>query len=261
MPPSKSLSVDDFLSILKDDRVRKEFYELYEPLIKLTIDETVKVFRKDMQDAIDSLNASVTVLRTEVTTRDESVNKLKGENVSLTAEVNKLKKQVDDLEQYGRRDNLIISGLPLSYAEAATSHDNDNLRETTEATIDKVISLCREKLDCDIHQDDISVAHRLPATGTQRSVIVKFTKRLVRDRIYRARTKLKDYNKRCPKDSRIFINEDLSPMSRGLFSAAWRKQGSHGIESVWTVNCHVMMRQNGNVLKLLSLAQLNSLCL
>lgn len=258
----KKISADDFVNILKDDRVRKELYDIYEPMIKLTITEIFKNFQKEMSDKVDSLNATIQVMRTEIASRNDTVAKLTAQNASLVVEVDNLKKNVDELEQYSRRDNLIISGIPASFAETVSTatQASGNYHESSASCIDKVVSFFQDKLNIDIQSTDISTAHRLPAGNNgQPPLVVKFVRRIKRDTVYQARTKLKDHNKNCPRDLRIFINEDLSPIHRNIFSAAWRKQGSNGIESVWSSNCHVMVRHKGRVRKISSLAELNSL--
>jgi hypothetical protein len=258
----KKISADDFLTVLRDDRVRKELYEIYEPMIKLTVTEIFKNFQKEMCDKVDSLNTTVQVIRTEIASRNDAVAKLTAQNASLVVEVDKLKMSVDELEQYSRRDNLIITGIPSSFAEAASTapQATGSYHESSASCIDKVVSFFQNKLNIDVQSADISTAHRLPAgTNGQLPLVVKFVRRIKRDTVYQARTKLKDHNKNCARDSRIFINEDLSPINRNIFSAAWRKQGSHGIESVWSSNCRVMARHNGRARRISSLAELNSL--
>lgn len=212
-----------------------------------------------MSDQMKTLNATIAAMRTDILSRDESINKLKLENASLISETNALKKALDDIEQYQRRDNLVISGLPGSFADATGATD-DGLHESFDSCIKKVIAFCKDKLGCDISSGDISTAHKLPSTGSQRPMIVRFSTRHVRDRVYQSRTKLKDQNRNSPANSRIYINEDLAPLTRKLFAAARRKQGSHGIESVWTMNCHVHIRRNGRINKLATITQLDSLC-
>ena len=81
--PLSNLFVDNFLKMIKYDRIRKEFNDLYEPLIKFIIDETEKVLWKDMQDEIDNRSASVTVLHYEISVQDDAVNKSKLKIMSL----------------------------------------------------------------------------------------------------------------------------------------------------------------------------------
>ena len=261
MPKSQStasvaqgLSIDDFLTIIRDDRVKKEFNDIYEPAIKLTIDEKFAA----LTNTIDGLRATIDFLRNDIKTRDDQIAKLKSDNVDLSQKISDLKQKNDALEQYTRRDNLIISGIPCSFAEIAGAAGNVHTAESCNETADKIIELCRDKLNVEISKSDISIAHRLPSTGTSKPILVKFTRKSIRDDIYRSRTRLKDFNKSMPKGNGIYINEDLAPSVRAIFSEAYKSWGRNGIESVWTSNCRVLVKKNGTVHRISCMADLRS---
>jgi len=77
----------------------------------------------------------------------QEVENLKKDNVALTTKVNNLEDQLTaanqklaELELYNRRDNLIISGLPMqNAAEAVTTATPENRRRNAEH------SSCTEK--------------------------------------------------------------------------------------------------------------------
>ena len=106
------------------------------------------------------------------------------ENVSLKAELLKstnelklLKKSLNDLEQYTRRDCLEIRGIPLP----STSTDVDQT--------DNVVLKIGKKIGVPMQKSDISISHRIPSRKQFNdegypippAIIVKFVKRQPRE--------------------------------------------------------------------------------
>ena len=69
-----------------------------------------------------------------------------------------------------------------------------------------VIKTMKDNLNIDVHPMEISTSHRIGTPGTEkRPVIVKLTRISTRNKIFKAKKDLKD------KDTKIYINEDLTP--------------------------------------------------
>ena len=111
-----------------------------------------------IQEKFDCFNA-ITSLCDELKVRDEIINKFQSENIKLKQDMTKLKKSNDALEQFTRKDNLFLTGISVSYAERAQC--NKNYRKSSADTIDKVVKLCTEHMNCNITASDISATHRL----------------------------------------------------------------------------------------------------
>ena len=86
------------------------------------------------------------------------------------------------------------------------------------------------QLGCTLSKNDISVAHWLSA-DEHAQIIMRFARRITCDFVYEACFKLKTFNAMRSKTERVFINEDLPPMIRLLFNAAWKARGANGIEA------------------------------
>ena len=90
-----------------------------------------------------------------------------------------------ELEQYSRKKTLKIEGIP-------ETNDED--------TFDTVLDVCNTlKLDPPMELNDIDNCHRVgksPVDGRPRAIIVKLSSYRARRRLYDARTKLSDHNKR-----------------------------------------------------------------
>jgi len=120
--------------------------------------------------------------------------------------------KVDEFEQYGRRQNLEIVVVP----------EKEN--EDTNEIIQNVAKL----LDVDILPCHISTSHRLHKNANRSGkdpnspvpIIVRFTNRNIRNKIYANRRKARNANMNqfsVPGTKKIFINKNLMPTRKLLF--------------------------------------------
>ena len=150
---------------------------------------------------IDETLASISFLSEKYDNLIARVGSLEGQNNDLECENRLLRKEistlasnlkttriaVNELEQYSRRDCLEIKGIPESREKSTT----------------EIVITVGALMDIDVKPDDISISHRLltPKLATRfqpkpwqntptPSIIVKFTRRDVRDRFYSARKHL-----------------------------------------------------------------------
>lgn len=219
MPPKLS-TADDLIIALRDPRV---------------MDALAGIFEAKLQPLIES----VTQLKIDNELKSKQIAKLQGDLQSASA-------RIESLESYTRRDNLLITGLPMeSYAEATATNAES---EPSLATEQAVLKLFNEQLGVQISSADISIAHRLKkrhSTNT-RSVdtrppvtIVRFTTRKAREAVYNARRQLKGNS------TPIFINEDLSKSTAELFHQARQLVRAKVLHSTWTSSCMVYIRDTG----------------
>ena len=223
MPPTKLNFAEELVRALQDDNVIAAFSNIFEVKLKAVMTE-------------------ITALKSEVT-------QVKSENTELRRQLGSVQIRIEELEAYNRRDNLIISGLPLqSYTEAASTatpnENNAHIVENSTDTEKAALQLFTDCLHLPISSSDISVAHRLrtkpqSTAGTVQqqgkdspAVIVKFTNRKARDAVFRARLLLKDINE--DNRTKIYINEDLTKHVAELFRQARSMVRSKRAHSAWT---------------------------
>ena len=213
-------------------------------MIKALQDESVRaILGSIVEDRLESLVGKV--------------NELTNENLRQAAEINKLNRdlsvanlKLNQLETYTRRDNLIITGLPLVNAAEAVTIPTLNesqqtiIREHATSTENAVLNLLQSQLQLNISASDISVAHRLkrnPKISGPPSVIVRFSTRKARDAVHAARSKLRQ----CVDP--IFINEDLTMATADLFSQARKLVKNKQIFKAWTNNGDVYIKESDSV--------------
>ena len=105
--------------------------------------------------------------------KEKIISELQKNVNDMPATIESLKRCLDRLEQYSRRNCLLIHGLPKS--------KNEN---TDELAIDTI----KEKMGEEIEKDKIDRSHRLGApknSGKSRTIIIKFVRYNTRGRIFK----------------------------------------------------------------------------
>ena len=142
------------------------------------------------------------------------------------------KLNLDSLEQYTRKYNVEIHGIP--------EKRNENFKD--------VITSLASKLDVDIHSHDIDIVHRLnrnpPAT---KPIIVRFSSHSKKQEFYQAQVKLHeaDFSSILPGEGSarsIFINENLIARRKELLAKVSRLKKQKSYHRVWTIDGKIFLR-------------------
>jgi len=198
-------------------------------LLKLTaVEEEIKQTKTELGE----LKTQVDEDRKQQEETASSVAQLTSENRKLIQELNKVKKSVADLQQHTRKNNIIISGVPVSR--------NENIYDILEG----IAGL----LNIRYGRYDISVAHRLsprPESKNPPSIVVNFLSRSIKDYWLEARRRrwklsARELNPNFP-DTQVFLNEHLTQETQGLFNAA-RALRPKRFASVWTSDGRVIVK-------------------
>ena len=146
----------------------------------------------------------IQVLKDELAKSKAEVKKVKNENSLLVQAVNICVSKVDGMEQYGRRENIRIHGVP----ESSGNRDDGEM----------VVLEIAKKLNVNLESGDIQRAHRLGwhkktmRKPSPRPIIAKFISYKKRNEIMFAKTKLKELENY----THCFITEDLTPLRAKL---------------------------------------------
>ena len=187
-----------------------------------------KLFEKDKEN--DSLKETIKKLESEIENRKTEIEEQKAENSKLQTQIEKNAEiasgKINDLEQYGRRNNLKISGLP-------ESEGDETAEMTTETVINKLNGVIGS---LNLKREDIDIAHRLgpkrkrrwgQETAPPRRVIIKFNSRIKRDSILR--------NRKLFKGTDMFVNEDLTQINQNVLACV-RKKMPDEVKQSWSIN-------------------------
>jgi len=156
---------------------------------------------------------------------------------NLKLSINEIMTKQESLEQYGRRDNLELHGIP------------EQKNENTNFIVKKFAS----KLNLKLEDQHISTSHRLPAPLLKpaehqpRPIIVKFSNRDVRNQLYQKRSLIPQItNFELPGMEFLYITENLTKYRKELFVQAKRLKQIHKYQYLWTNQGQIYMRRNAN---------------
>lgn len=148
-------------------------------------------------------------LKTEI---DNQLQPLRDDIKRLNEDLKESKLQVDDLEQYGRRHSLRVSGIP------------EMDRENTDFLICEFL---QQELEIEIDPSEIDRSHRLgkKSKNVNRPIAVKFLNYRLKEHIYANRRYLRPG---------LYINESLTKGRSNLFYKARQLKKQQLITETWT---------------------------
>lgn len=149
--------------------------------------------------------------------------------------VNQLEKDVVDLQQYIRRNNIEIWGIP------------ENIQQNKlESTVIKIANA----IGVEIYDDDIEACHRLKGKNNNnnnpKKTIVRFTNRKICDQLHKQKGKLKEGNvkkelKNLNITNNVFINSNLCPYFRFLWGKCKKLLDEKLLNRFWIYNGYIFI--------------------
>ena len=168
----------------------------------------------DLSESIKFMSDKFDEFEKERQVQKQVIEELRGEVSSLNEKRNSITEQVDQQEQYSRRNRLLIHGI------AERNQEN---------TDDLALEIFREKLDIELTQRDLDRTHRIgkndKRSNRPRPVIVKFIRYNDRKKIFSKKKRLKN--------SGISITESLTKLRMSKLAKA---REEFGFSNVWTVD-------------------------
>ena len=184
-----------------------------------TKNEELEVRNVDLQKHLE-------VVKRESVTTDE-----------MKHEIAELKKQLNEIEQYLRVNNLEIVGLPNPLPDT---------NETEETVMIEALNSLRG-LDIVVKPEDIDISHPLPSKRKDKKPVhvVRFISRKTKFAVLTA--KKSEANRQFKfRNEDVFINEHLSKVNRGLFAMATERKRTLNYKFLWTKGGVVHMRKEEN---------------
>ena len=258
-----SVSAEQLAKIL-DEKLEEKLVPLNQTVMELrkALDEVIK-HSKFIDERYDELlrqiktcNEERKALLLENKVLKKTLHELEQKHTTLLQESN-------EKNQYDRRECLEIRGIP---------QPDDGRPESTDQIVKNVGNL----VDVDITDQDISVSHRLPQRQRRSNgkmsrrnvgpppIIVKFTRRNIKERLYGARRKLSDSTTSdlgYIEENKIYLAESLTEMNRELFRACFSVKKELQYKFIWTQNGRIFLRENkeSSVIHIRSKADLDQL--
>jgi archaellum component FlaC len=197
----------------------------------------VKTELEGVNSTVAQMQSTLSMLVQENEKRKEEYIELAKTNEDLKHEVGDLRVRVRDLEQYSRRNNVEIVGVPYSADE-----DVYDLLEQI-ATLINIRYQRRE----------ISTAHRLRVSKERPnpSIIVSFVCRdykhlwISAAREHRKSLICSSLDNTWPANP-IYVNDHLTPNNRAVLSRAKRLVRERKLFRVWTRDCRVYVRKTSD---------------
>lgn len=179
---------------------------------------------------VHDLTITLSGVSQEIKELKKKNEELEIERVALRSEVSALKTEVLDLQQYSRRKNLEISGVPES--------ENEDL----------------PKLLCALFESDqitekIRVAHRIPNSkkDKHKSIIVQFDTKANRNMYlssYKKTNKLASDLSKNFNQTPIYVNEHLAPALKHLLYLAKTFKRENNFKYCWIKDGKLFLKQN-----------------
>ena len=160
-----------------------------------------------------------------------------------------------------KRNNLIFEGLNVFYAAIAKSSTDKGQTSSADA-VNEVVNVYNNLLGCSITPEDKSSANIMSAklgnnNKAQKApaVIVRFTHRVQRDKVFTAHLKLSDLNKN---NAKIYINKNLTVEMRQLLGSLRALAKSKTIQNAWSRYCKIFVRKlNGDIIPVSKMSDIN----
>jgi len=210
-----------------------------------------------LKNEVSSLKEEVVLLQRQIVARDETIGKLES--------------RLDDMEQYQRRNNIRITGIP---------------EESGEST-DKIVIELAKAIGCDVESYCIDRSHRLGpknVSSSPRPILAKFVSYATKSLLMRSRRNLRDKSgpdvlpslNWLPErrggpgggggggegrgiKNKVFLNDDLTSARAKIAAEARGKKKSKAIEDTWVRDGVVFVKSNDTIHRILTMRQLNAL--
>lgn len=233
----RSLSITTKMASTRDSGAEIESGDAKLDSIQLTLQQlTLKMSKLDtFEDKLEDMRKCVEYVSNFFDNFTEQIDDLRRENTDLRHQLNTAYNEINDLQQYTRRNNIEISGID----------------EKQDEDTDKIVMSVAAAVGVNISQSDIDISHRLPRRSDQANkpspIIVRFTRRTVRNKIYQQRKHLRTNPTKIignTNTNSVYINENLSPFNKRLFYLTNCRRKEANYKFIWTNNGKIFTRKS-----------------
>ena len=217
----EGMSSIDFTQMLTNQLSNPQVISAFVPLISAALGPALN------QVVHNAVQSAVASLITTVNTQQATIQTLQATNDDLSRRVIDLEADLEDLEQYGRRNSLRFHNMkPPSDSNTDTA----------------VVQLCKEKLKVEISADDIQRSHPIgkPNKKGNIQIICRFRNWKVKHSVFSNKKELKDAFDND--DDKVFITEDLTRYRQIIVAKIADAKRSKHIHSFWTNDGRIFIK-------------------
>lgn len=152
-------------------------------------------------------------------------------NKALLAETDSLRKQISEMEQYSRINNVEIKGEPFS-------KDGDFVA---------IVAAIAEKATCPLSPVEVDIVHSVPTVRPSKhhcKVLLTRQKTEFLANVRKARLDVGSLGFSGENKEPIVIHEHLTPDYKKLFAQALALKKEKGWRFLWTKNCRINARKS-----------------
>lgn len=220
------------------DDLEAQFQERLNKLVEKLVDD-VKVKLQEagldnssLRNKVTDIDGGLSMLNDIVENSRTQQAELLASNKALLAENEALRKQISEMEQYSRINNVEIKGVPFSKDEDCVA----------------VVTAIAEKASCPLSPVEVDIAHRVPTKSGHQNIIARFCSRAKKNEFLakarKARLVVGSLGFTGENKEPIFINEHLTPDNKKLFAQALALKKEKGWRFLWTKNCRINARKS-----------------
>jgi hypothetical protein len=200
----------------------------------------IKKEQHDMSESIELCHKNISDFTKIVSNQgvkiaecEKELLRMNNEVIKLSSELKKSKQEVNELEQYSHRNNLIIYGIPEDKGE----------------NIQHVLRRLANALQfAEWSPSLVDAVHRMGKSNQSqpRPIIIKFVSRLVKEEFWikrKVKRNLKATDLGFSSENSIYINESLTHANRELLRMTRVAARQKGYTQVWTSNCSIFVRR------------------
>ena len=190
-------------------------------------DAVEKIVMAAIKRETASLRDEINHMKTEQKKNEETIENLKNENKKLWEEIQRVDRNIDEVEQYNRKSSLILGGAFPEGVEGETPQE-------TRETVRKVL---KEKLKVEI-KGEIVACHRL---RNKRRVIVKFQDSDDREAVYQSK-----FEQEGQPGEKITIHENLTEKRAKMVMLLEEMRKKREVLNYHTKNGNIMARDSAS---------------
>ena len=208
-----------------------------------TVHHPIETTRTNCPFTTEQLTFIQNLLNKQKQDMSNEIENLRRELKTKDDQLVQIEKDVIDMQQYIRRNNIEIHGIP----DTVEQKDLEK----------KVIEVC-SALNVHVKKQDIEACHRLEDKTKGKSpkkTIVRFVNRNFCDDLHRNKKMLKDGGNRNVRrkfhgmgldHSKTYLNNNLCPYNKFLWGKCKQLHSAKLIDKFWVYNGHIFINDNPN---------------